>query len=565
MPLKSKEALDRRAEKRNSKGRIFLRGKVTTERVFDELMLNREGATPSALQRAVARVMDGISLVLEGERRCSTATNELVTYPEGFDLWTLPEVQIAFGNARPPECQPAMFCHLSAVRGGKSQMAAAKAIEMIENCDVSMLAAGDIPMLPILAPDKKAAKQTWQHIFGTLDQQPMLRRRFAKKPAGESIWLYHPSGRVVEITVRALSRFGTALTSRWCVGVIWDEAPRMVGVDDGAKNITESLRAARGRILPGGQLLLIGSPSHPYGPAFELYTTHFGQPSEDVVICKARGDLLNPVKWTEKAQRALQRQDPDGFRTEFLAEFGDPADAFFSSDAIERNRRRPPEPDVLPFDPQWSYVAAMDPAGRANGWTLVVLARKPSPDMRERYVVVCAKQWRLPRHRTKSDYLDSNKIIEEIKGIARSYGINAVHTDQYAPEMMMALGENHGLDVIPHDWLTKMQHEAATSLRVLLEESRIELAPDHFLREDLVRVQKRITGMGPGVYLPKSQDGRHCDYFPALGMCIVFPPGAAENDTHTATEEDKIIDFLKARAERNSDENFFGGAKAAWH
>lgn len=569
MPIKSREALARRAEKRKDKGALFTSGRVTTERIFCELMLNRDGALASALQRVVCRAMDGEPLVLEREVQVSTTAGPR-TLPAGFDLWDLDEVRLAFGNARPPETQPALFCHLSAVRCGKSQTAAAKAIEMIDNCDISMLAAGDIPMLPVLAPDKKAAKQTWQHIFGTLDQSPILRRRFAKKPAGESIWLYHPSGRVVEVTVRALSRFGTALTSRWCVGVIWDEAPRMIGAEDGAKNLTESLRAARGRVLPGGQLLLIGSPSHPFGPAFEMYTTHFGQPSEDIVICKARGDHLNPVKWTKKEQEKLLRQDPDGHRTEFLAEFGDPADAFFSSDSIERNRRRvgvQGDADAtgnLPYDPTWSYVAAMDPAGRANAWTLVVLARKPSPDMRERYSVAFAKQWRLPRHRQKSNYLDSNQIVAEIKEIANSYGLNEVHTDQYAPEMMMALGDTHGLDVIPHDWLTKMQYEAATGLRTLLEEDRIEIHPDHFLREDLVRVQKRVTAMGRGVHLPKSQDGRHCDYFPALGMCAVHPPGAPGAADRKQTEEEKIIDFMTARARRDGADEFARQARAVW-
>ncbi len=34
MPLKSKEAIARRALKRSSKGKLFTEGKVTTERIF---------------------------------------------------------------------------------------------------------------------------------------------------------------------------------------------------------------------------------------------------------------------------------------------------------------------------------------------------------------------------------------------------------------------------------------------------------------------------------------------------------------------------------------------------
>ncbi len=542
--------------------KIFTDGtEPTTENILTKLMLGAEGHTPSALQRAICRSMDGISLVLTEASDCYTVDREIVKYPAGFDLWSLPEVQGAFGLARPPEVPPMMFSNLSAVRCAKSMTASSKALQMIATSDFSGLAPGDIPMLPILAPDMRAAKQTWQHICGTLEQSERLRKLFAKKPRGDSIWIYHPSGRAVEVTVRALSRFGTALTSRWCVGVIWDEAPRMVGAADGAKNIDESIRAARGRVLPGGQLLLIGSPSHPFGPVFELYTKHFGRPSEDIVICKARGDHLNPRKWTKKEQEALKRTDPNGHRTEFLAEFGDPEEAFFSSDSIERNRRR--TPDVEPFDPTWSYVAAMDPAGRANAWTLTVLGRKPSTDMRERYVVVFAKQWRLPRHRSKGDFLEPNKILDDIKSIVNSYGINEVHTDQYAVEVMMALGDHHGLDVIPHDLLAENRREAANGIKVLLEEDRLELAPDHYLREDLVRVEKRITAAGVGIHLPKSSDGRHCDYFPALGLCVLHPPGSpGRADNKVIDEEERILAYLRQRGTRG--ESIEEGSRALW-
>jgi hypothetical protein len=555
----------KRREHRKSFGKIFSDGTPpTTENILVKLMLARENARPSALQRAVCRAMDGISLVLSVASECMTIDRQIVCYPAGFDLWELEEVRIAFGNERPPEKSPAMFCHFSAVRCAKSMTAAAKALQMIAASDFSDLAPGDIPMLPILAPDMKAARQTWQHICGTLEQSERLRKLLAKKPRGESIWVYHPSGRAVEITVRALSRFGTALTSRWCVGVIWDEAPRMVGAQDGAKNIDESVRAARGRVLPGGQLMLIGSPSHPYGPVYDLYTKHFGRPDEDIVICKARGDHLNPKKWTLRDQEAFKRQDPNGHRTDFLAEFGDPEEAFFSSDSIERNRRR--DPEVLPFDAECSYVAAMDPAGRANAWTLIILARKPSPDLRERYAVALAKQWRLPRHRTKGDFLQPTKILSEIKELINSYGINEVHTDQYAVEVLMALGETMSLDVLPHDLVAENRREAANAIRVCLEEDRIELAPDHYLREDLVRVEKRITGgvnTGVGIHLPKSSDGRHCDYFPSLGLCMLHPPSPPGYSTNrSVSEEDRIIAQLVAQNKRSSEAN--QTARALW-
>lgn len=509
----------------------------TTENILVKLMLAREGVRPSALQRAVCRAMDGISFVLEEDAECVGLDCKIITYPAGFDLWDLPEVQAAFGHGRPPETQPAMFAHISAIRGAKSMTAAAKAIQMVQTVDFSHLGPGDLPMLAILAPNKDAAEQTWNHVFGALNQSDELRALISRKPRGRSAWIYHPSGRDAEVVVRALSAMGTGLTTRWLVGAIWDEGPRMVGAKEGQKNLDESLTAAEGRVLEGGQLLIIGSPARPYGPVYDMYTEHFGKPTEDKVICKARGDFLNPVKWTPKEQAKLLRRNPDAHRTDFLAEFSDPQDAFIPSNAIERNRRL--DPEELPFDPSCSYVAAMDPSGRANAYTFIVLARKPSTDLRARYTVACAKQWRLPAHRQKGEFLNTGAILAEIKDKLNSYGLYEVHTDQYAPEVFVTLGDMLGIDVIPHDFDEHMRREGAQAIRVGLEEDRLELAPDHYLREDLVRLQKRITSNGVGVHMP-NVGGRHCDFFPALTLCVLHPPGAP-GEVRAVNEEQQMI------------------------
>ena len=61
---------------------------------------------------------------------------------------------------------------------------------------------------------------------------------------------------------------------------------------------------------------------------------------------------------------------------------------------------------------------------------------------------------------------------------------------------------------------------AYTGLKHMLAGGLVELHPDKYLREDLLRVRKRVTAGGAIVVLPETQDGRHCDYAPALTLAM---------------------------------------------
>lgn len=56
------------------------------------------------------------------------------------------------------------------------------------------------------------------------------------------------------------------------------------------------------------------------------------------------------------------------------------------------------------------------------------------------------------------------------------------------------------------------------SLRASVATGRIELPNDPVLRGDLGRIRKRATAGGIRVDLPKTSDGRHCDYAPAVAL-----------------------------------------------
>jgi hypothetical protein len=452
-------------------------------------------------------------------------------------LWARDDVQRAFGGAIPCSgISPRVMVILAAIRCGKSMMSAAKAVVASQTVDVSRLSPGDEVRIPILAPHKDAARQTYAHLVASLHSSPFLKRLLFGDPTGESVWIRHPSGRPIEITVTALSKYGITLTSRWIATCIFDEAPRCVGIEDGKKNLDEALRAVSLRILPGGQIMLIGSPYAAYGPVYDLVQERFGRPGKDCCVVRADGPSLNPWIWTPEACETARMNNPHEYRTDVLAEFDDPEDSLLPANRVDRAMRKAPE--VRPPEDGVYYVAAMDPGARASAWTFVILARVKSPDGSSRayYSVALAKQWRATRKSDKDDTghgIDPKQTLIEIKELCDRYNIGEVHTDQFSADSLSSIAEDRGLSLLVHNIDGDIKWAMASTIRTTLDEGVLELPPvsskdGKALREDLVRVKKRLvnSSMKPQIHLPTSGDGRHCDFFTALGLVLLNPPEA---------------------------------------
>jgi hypothetical protein len=457
--------------------------------------------TATPVQRAICRVSDGLPLA---------------------ELWKHEEVRAAFGGAQPPEVVPAILVVLAAIRCAKSMIAAARTIVAARTCNLDGLAPGDLIRVPIVSVDKDGADAVFTHVVGAMLNSRQMRRWLRSDPTADSVIVSHESGRDVEIKISALTKAGSTLVGRWLAGCVFDEAPRMAGENDGVKNLDDSLSAVAGRIREGGQIMLIGSPWAPFGPVYELVDKHFGKPSADVVVVRGTGPSLNPVYWTPKRCERLRTSslasDRRSHQTDVLGEFADAEEALFSNEAILAASRTEP---VRKPEPGMHYVAAMDPGSRASAWTLVIVGCTGVKEWGQPvYSVVLAKQWlgspQMP--------LQPRNVMRDIAAELVPYGVDLVYTDQFACEALndIAFEFNVGLHGTHVNAAYRMQ--CVTAIRDALHESRLELAPDPYLRTDLVRTKKKITQNGVTIHYPQSGDGRHCDYVPALGLAMVNPP-----------------------------------------
>jgi hypothetical protein len=243
-----------------------------------------------------------------------------------------------------------------------------------------------------------------------------------------------------------------------------------------------------------------------------------GKPGPDLVIVRAPAHHMNPVHWTPQRIEELRAKDPQVYRTDILGEFADPETSLFSSAELELVTRAAPA--VLPPEDGHYYAAAMDPATRGNSWTLCIATRKWTDDgLRSKDVVVLAKQWT----GSKLAPLSPNAVLKEIAALCRQYRMNYASTDQYAADALRDLGRQHGLHLRIEPMTAQRNVDVYEGLRAKLADGRIELPPDGTLRADLLSVRKRVTQSGVRIELPRTSDGRHADFAPAIALVLDQP------------------------------------------
>lgn len=434
------------------------------------------------------------------------------------ELGVRDDVQSALGDlsALPP-CPPAEVLLLSGIRTGKSLIAAAIAVRASQTCSLEGLGPGETPRVSVVSLRKDTARVIYDHIVGNVLSRPALRALLVGEPTADTVTLRHPSGRPIDIVVCAGARAGGTLVGRWSAGVIFDEAPRMVGADEGVVNYDDCRAAVIGRLLPGAQVVSIGSPWAPFGPIYSRVTERFGKPGKDLVVIRASAPAMNPVTWTPERVEELRRTDPNVYRTDVLGEFVDPESSLIGQDDIDKATRVGPR--ELPRALHHEYLAVIDPATRGNAWTLGVATVDPQGKL----VVALARQW----VGTPSEPLSPEKVLKEIASVVHSYGCTTVWTDQWSSDALRDIGRRHGVFLVEETITGPRKVELFGRLATRAAQGELELPPDTHLRQDLLSVRRRVTQGGVAIDLPRTSDGRHCDYAAMLAIMCAIPAVAA--------------------------------------
>lgn len=478
--------------------------------------------TATPVQRAICRVADGL--------------------PLGEELAADENVVRAFGGPDAMLMLGAMAGHapleiyiVAAVRTGKSLLAAALAVRAAVTCNLDGLGPGETPRVSVISITRDLARVIFEHIRGAMMNRPALRPLLIGEPLKTSLVVRHPSGRPVEIVVIAGSRAGSSVAARWSAGVIADEAPKMLGNEDGTINFDDLRSNALGRLRPGAQFVAVGSPWAPRGPIYDSVRKAHGRPCSHLVVVRAPGPVMNPVWWTPERIAEL-RAKPDGdrtYRTDALGEFLDSESGWLSASEVDSVSTR--KELALPRDHSLQYVAAMDPATRRNAWTLTIAAGIEVEGDRVKVLVARCRQW-LPK---PGEPLRPQTVFAEMKEELVAYGLTDVSTDRWASDLLGAIAEQFGITVTEEKPTVEDATERYIDFKRRVLEQLVELPPDPDVRADLTAVKCKATMRGLNFELPLTPDGRHTDYAPALVLV-----------THLAGSSPSWITAMKRWRER---------------
>lgn len=561
MPLPSKKPTERKAPvaKAGSKFPLTLEQLFVSPELFDV-------PTATAVQRAKCRIVEGLPV------------GDLAHDPNVIEMCggTVPEL----GE------RPDSVLDISAIRIGKSLFAAAFLFWLAQTVDLSRTRDSDIVRLFVVALKIDGTAAVVKHLVQPLTSKPAFRPYLADEPKDISVGsvqrgglrLFRPhDGRTVEIVCIPLDRGGGSALSVYCAGLVVDEYPRMIGAQDGVRNVEHFRDGVQGRMLPGAVQLYTGSPWQPYGPAYDNTVKFFGKPNIDLVVLRTSAkSFIGLGEWTQKKVERLQRINQLAYRTDYLAEFADGEEAVFPAqaidDAVSRSTVRDADfgrPAVFadPSALRHDYWAAM-----VGGWVyprahpedlyeheLLGDTISPPKDARPSHVVQGARgwirifddQWGNPirRHDTASarpwfevyDIVSWNKssgargtdLVKAVGDLARKYGAREFHWDGYEQLMLGDLIRQQGLTPHVHTWSgAGRKTDAVDHLRTLFIERRVKLpeppsrpfdsedvSPHELLKQELVRFRAKPTPGGNFQYIVAGGAG-HGDHASCLTLAM---------------------------------------------
>jgi hypothetical protein len=510
---------------------------------LEELLTSEQGiglTSATDVQRAVCRIAEGVPL---GELADTPGLRDFLGLSVDADVARIME-EIG---------QPEELLLLSGIRTAKSLIAAGLAIRATQTCDLSNLLPTEVARVSVVSLSKDLAAVIFGHIRGAILSSHRLKALMVGEPTADTITLRHPSGRHVEIKVVAGARAGGTLVARWCAGCIFDDAGRMMGADDAVVNLEDARTAIKGRLLPGAQVVYVTSPWAPFGPIYNFFTTDFGKPRRGRVVLRIPAKHMNPVWWTDKRAAALKEEDATAYQTDYEARFADITESLFPEPILEMCKREAPlhlEPNEL-----CEHSAAMDPATRGNAWTLVICRQEGGKKR-----VAFNREWK----GSPTEPLSPRAVLEEAAKDCERYGLDWAYTDQWAADANKDLAEQAGLSLVVEAWNARNKVDAVTTLATRAAIGEVELPPDPQVLKDLKLTKKKVTQNGVAIVLPKTPDGRHCDYTPAIARAM-FPFLREEEEKvptvgtpeHSKWLEDKLEQEALDKLERKKSQQWW--------
>ena len=361
-------------------------------------------------------------------------------------------------------------------RGGKSRVAAIVALYLAIRFNVAQLAPGELAVVPVIAADRKQARQVLGYLRGLLALEEF--KPYLSRELKESVEL--TSGVNVEVAT------GSYRTVRGytLIGAVCDEIA-FWRTDDGSANPdTEVVSALRPGMATVSDALMLGLSS-PYAARGELYRAverSFGQDDPRVLVWNADTAAMNPSVPAHVIERAFE-DDPVSAASEYgqdgRVQFRRDVEAFLDAEAIRAvtvTGRR----ELAPVAEQ-GYVAFVDPSGGSYDSFTLAIAHSEM----DAAVLDAVREVRPP--------FSPDGVVGDFAKLLESYGVTTVTGDRYAGEWPRERFRVHGIEYRPSE-LTKSQIYG--ELLAPVNSGRVRLLDLTILRAQLTSLERRVARGG---------------------------------------------------------------------
>lgn len=377
------------------------------------------------------------------------------------------------GREREPLEQVEELTGVIGRRGGKSQAIATVGSYLAACTDYrTILAPGQIGVLPIMAASREQAQEIFNYCTGIFGTAPALRGMVVTQTA-DTLTL---SSRV-ELQIRSASfRRGRGFTA---VAIILDELAWFFS-DGSANPDVEIVAAARPALATtGGPLIKISSPYGRRGVLYDDFARNYGPAGDPkLLVVKAPSRVMNPTLPQRVVDRAMLR-DPAAASAEYLAEFRTDVEAFISREAIEACVSR--GVSVRAPLPNVQYFGFNDPSGGSSDSMTGAVAHREGD-----VIVLDAIIERRPPFSPEA-------VTKEFSDLYKQFKITTIRGDRYGGEWPREKFRTNGINYIPCEL---NRSELYIELLPLLNSGRASLLDNARMINQFIGLERRTTRGG---------------------------------------------------------------------
>ena len=309
-------------------------------------------------------------------------------------------------------------------RGGKSRMAAAVAVYIGCFCK-HRLAHGEVGHILVLAASRDQARVVFEYCVAFLEQSPILRQELLSVTASE----IRLRGNLV---IGVHSNSFRNVRGRTLIACIFDECSFWRS-DDSANPDLETYRAVRPALITPhgtGMLVSISTPYRKTGLVYQKWHEHFAADDDAVLVVRGPSRTFNSLLTEQSVQQAL-KDDPEGARAEWEAEFRSDLQSFLTEQLIESaiDHSRPLELPPRSF----KYHGFVDPSGgRHDAYTLCIGHKEG-----DGFICDVLRYAKPP--------FDPAEVTHSYAGLLQDYRIKQVTSDNYAANWVTATFKDAGI------------------------------------------------------------------------------------------------------------------------